>query len=205
MIVKNIGGKRMKKEMSNGLMITLTVIAILFFFVLVSVSWVWGTYNTFIVATQDLDNQWSNIKTEYQRRADLFYNLVEITKSYASFEQETMQKVVQARSGAFTGTKDKQISQMNELDSVFSRLLLVMEQYPNLKSIEQYNKLSEEVQRTENRIQIARTDYNALVRNYNILITKFPRNILAGTFSYTTERFFESESTAEKAPKLDMQ
>lgn len=196
----------MAKEvnLSTGLLITLTIIGFFFFILLISVSWVWGTYNTFVVAKQDMANQWSNVQTEYQRRADLFYNMVEITKSYASFEKDTMEKVIQARAGAFKGTKEEQIQQMNELDSVFSRLLLVMEQYPNLKAIEQYNKLSEEVQRTENRVQIARSDYNALVRSYNILVTKFPNRILSGAFGYTEEDYFENNYKTTDAPALDM-
>ena len=192
------------KKIANETLVVLTIVTVFFFFILVTASWVWGTYNTFIVAKQDIDNQWSNIKTEYQRRADMFFNLVEITKSYASFEKDTMQKVVEARSGAFKGTKEQQIVQMNELDSVFSRLLLVMEQYPNLKAVEQYNKLFEEVQRTENRVQIARTDYNALVRSYNILIAKFPRRILAETFGYAQENYFENTYGTEEAPKLEI-
>ena len=195
----------MKKEMSNKMLISLSFLAVVVFISLLTISWIWGGYNTFIVAKQDIDNQWSNIKTEYQRRADLFYNLVEVTKSYASFEKDTMQKVIEARSGAFKGTKEEQMQQMNSLDSVFSRLLLVMEQYPNLKAIEQYNKLFEEVQRTENRVQIARTDYNALIRSYNILISKFPRNILSGAFGYSQETYFENSVGTDEAPKLKME
>ena len=84
-------------------------------------------------------------------------------------------------------------------------LKLVFEKYPDLKAVEQYNKLTEELQRTENRIQIARTDYNALVRSYNILVSRFPKSVMANVFGYSTETYFENEYGTERGIKLDLQ
>jgi LemA protein len=192
------------KEVNAGLIITLGILAIIIFSVMTTVSWGVGKYNTFVIARQDIDNQWSNVKTEYQRRADLIGNMAEVTQAYAKFEKDTLVQVTQARGGNFGSTKAEQMDQMNSLDSAISRLLVVFEKYPELKSIEQYNRLSAELQRTENRVQISRTDYNSLVRSYNILVEKFPNSVLAGWFGYKPEQFFESQKGTEDAPKLNM-
>lgn len=194
----------MAKEIRNGTIVLVAILVILVFISMITIGWVVGSYNTFIVAKQDLKNQWSNVLTEYQRRADLFYNMVEATKSYKDFEEETLTKVIKARSGAFSGNVREEMKNLNELDSIFSRMLLVWEQYPNLKAIEQYNKLTEEIQRTENRVQIARSDYNSLVRSYNILISKFPKGILANMWGYKQEAFFESKAGTGEAPKIEV-
>jgi LemA protein len=166
------------------------------------VGWAIGTYNTFIVAVQDIKTQWSNIKTEYQRRADLFYNLVEAAKGYMKHERETLTKVIEARAGNFGPTKLKEMSKMKDLEKVFSKLAVVFERYPKLKANEQVNELMAEFNKTENRINIARTDYNALVRDYNIYVRTFPKNIIARHFSFKVEQFFENEPETNKAPKI---
>jgi LemA protein len=192
------------KQISTGLVVTLGIIGIIIFILLLTVGWFIGTFNTLVKATQDINNQWSNIETEYQRRADLFYNMVEITKSYANFEKDTLTAVTQARSGAFANTKEEQMKQMNNLDSAFARLLAVFEQYPQLKANEQYTKLMNQVQVTEDRIQIARTDYNSLIRDYNTYVQKFPTRMLAQMYGYSDQKYFDSEKGTEYAPKLDM-
>jgi len=193
-----------EQEFSTSIVVTLVVFAVIFVIVITSVSWVIGKYITFVIARQDINNQWSNVKTEYQRRADLIGNMAEVATTYSSFEKDTMVLVTQARNINFAGTKSEEMTQMNGIDSAISRLLVVFEKYPELKSIEQYNRLSAELQRTENRVQIARTDYNSLVRSYNILIDKFPNSILAGWFGYSEESFFESQPGTEQAPKLNL-
>jgi len=198
-----------ENEMSKTTVVVLTIVAVLLFTLMVTGSWIWGSYNTFIVSQQDLETQFSNIKTEYQRRADLFINLVEIASSYASFEKGTLIEVTQARASAtqiklddVSGTKVQQLQQLETLDTSLARLLVTFEKYPELKAIEQFNQVLQEVQRTENRVQIARSDYNSLVRSYNILVSKFPKNILAGMWGYDKEQFFENEPVSDTAPKL---
>lgn len=193
----------MSKEISTTLIVVLSLIGLLFFSLFVLGGYFIGSYNTFVVAKQDIDNQWSNVKTEYQRRADLITNVAEVAKGYAKFESETMVKVTQARGGNFGNNLDEEMENMNSMDSAISRLLVTFEQYPQLKTIEQYNKLTEELQRTENRIQIARTDYNALVRSYNILIMKFPRTIIANMYGYKPMKFFENNK-GNDAVELNM-
>jgi LemA protein len=190
----------------NTLYVVLTVLAVIFVIAFILMSWFIGTYNTFVTAKTDVDTQWSNVKTEYQRRADLIINVAEVAKGYANFEQDTLIAVTQARGSNFQGSNDKaaEMENLKGLDSAISRLLAVFEQYPTLKAVEQYNKLSDELKNTENRVNIARTDYNNLVRSYNILIKKFPANMLANMYGFTAEAFFENEPGTTSAPKLNM-
>lgn len=195
----------MGKEISNWIVVLVGIIAVFLFVVFILIGWFVSTYNTFVVAKQDINSQWSNVKTEYQRRADLIYNMVEVTQSYAKFEKDTMTQVIQARSGSFGNTKAEEMQNLNGLESAFARLMVVFEKYPELKAIEQYNKLSEELQRTENRVQIARSDYNSLVRSYNILIGKFPVNMLSSMYGYKAEVYFENEQGTEQGVVIKME
>ena len=183
----------------------LGAIGILFaVFIFMLISWAIGSYNTFVTALQDVKNMWSNIKTEYQRRADLVYNLVESVKGHQKFEKETLTQVIQARSGHFGKTTHDEIKKMGDLEKTFSRLMAVVEQYPSLKSEKQYEILMKELKMTENRINIARTDYNGIVRDYNIYIKEFPRFILANMFGFKEQEFFENEADTDKAPKINL-
>lgn len=189
--------------------LTILIIAIVAFLIFILGGWVWGSYNLFINGQQNIKNQWSNILAEYQRRADLFYNLAQAVRSYAKFENNTMVRVIKARGGNFGETKPDQIKNMTKLDDVFSnmlsRLLVVVEKYPNLKAIRQYHDFSKEVRITEDRVNIARTDYNGVVKEYNNNILTFPKNILAKMWSFAEEKFFLVErSLTEKDIKVDL-
>lgn len=183
----------MKKEISNKLIIGISIVAVFLFILMITIGWFVGTFNTLVTAEQDILTQWSNVKTEYQRRADLFYNLVEVTKSYRNYEQETLTMVVDARSGTFGNNIDDEMQTMNELDGVFARMALLVEAYPELKANEQHNRLMDEITTTEDRIQIARSDYNGLVRSYNIYVSRFPTRILAGMYGYEKEQLFQNQ------------
>jgi len=172
--------------------------------VLLICGWLVGVYNMLVIALQTLKNQWSNVKTEYQRRADLFYNLAASVKSYKNFEKDTMVQLAAARTGNFGKNKADEIKTLKGLDKTFAKFLLTYEAYPQLKASELYHDLNDELKMTENRINIARTDYNVLVRDYNILLTTFPNVLVASKFGFNAETFFESEAGTEKAPKLDM-
>jgi LemA protein len=179
--------------------------AVLIFLVLVFVGWIIGTYNSLQNGRQNVKTQFSNIKTEYQRRADLFYNLVQSVKGHAKFEKSTLTEVTRNRNpNIFGGTPKQQIAKMKELDSFFSRLLVTVEAYPKLQSIEQYNKLVDEIRITEDRINVARTDFNGVVREYNLIIVSFPTSQVARAFGFKEENFFENEKSTDNAPKIDM-
>jgi LemA protein len=189
--------------------ILVAIFAIFAFIIFVVGGWMIGTYNLFINGKQNIKTQWSNILTEYQRRADLFYNLAQAVKSYAKFEHNTLMHVTQARGGNFGKTKADQVKAMGKLDDSFanimSRLLVVFERYPKLKAIEQYHDFTKEVRITEDRVNIARTDYNGVVKEYNNNVLTFPNKILAGWWNFGEEKFFLNERAfTEKDIKMDL-
>lgn len=184
--------------------IILLIAAIFLFFILCFSGWGIGSYNTFQVARQDIKTQWSNILAEYQRRADLFYNLVQAVKSSKNFEKDTLVQVAQARGGNFGTGKLAQMAKLKGLDSMFQKLMVVFERYPKLQSVKEHDKLMEETRITEDRINVARTDYNEIVGDYNKLVTTFPKNIIAGMFKFQQELFFQNEATTNTAPKMNL-
>ena len=185
------------------------VLALLVFIVLVFIGWVIAGYNHLVNGRQSIKTQWSNIKTEYQRRADLFCNLVETVKSHKKFEKATLLEVVKARKGNFGGSKEAEAKNMNLMDKAFSKIFgslnVVFERYPELKSSQQHNKLMEEVRITEDRMNVARTDYNDIVRGYNIYVRSFPSNFLAKWFGYSEEKFFVNTKESDKPIKIKLE
>lgn len=166
-------------------------------------SWFIGYYNNVVTAKNDIKTQWSNIETEYQRRADLFYNLVEATKGYTKYEQSTLTSVIQARSGNFGDSKEAQAETMRQTDAAMLKIQALWEQYPQLQAMPLFKDNIAEFKNTENRIQIARTDYNGIVRSYNIYISKFPNNFLSAMYGNAPEKLFENEVGTSAAPKVN--
>jgi len=177
-------------------------LALLVFITLIMGSWIIDYKNNVVRAKADISTQWSNIETEYQRRADIYFNMVEVTKGYVNYEKSTLEAVIKARSGAFGNSQNESENTMRETESAFARLLALWEQYPNLKGIDLFNQNMAELRNTENRVQVGRTDYNSIVRNYNIFISTFPNSILTGWFNNEKADLFESEKGTEKSPKI---
>lgn len=180
------------------------IASILVVLILIPLSWIWGGYNSLVKGRENVRTMMSNIKTEYQRRADLFYNLAEAVKSYAKFEKQTLTDVIAMRNGNFGATPKEMMAKMKNLEGLISRLLLVVEKYPKLKAMDAYKELMDEVKTTENRVNIVRTEYNDTVREYNLYVQSFPSNFLAGMFNFKVEEYFENEAGTEKAPKMDL-
>jgi LemA protein len=185
--------------------IILIVLASLFAILLAFFGWVWGSYNFFVTGMQNIKTMFSNIKTEYQRRADLFYNLVEATKSHAKFEKDTLTQVIAMRNIGKVENPKEAMKKMNNFNGLLSKLMLVVERYPKLRSTEQYQLLMKETRITEDRVNIARTEYNDVVREYNISVKTFPRNIIAGMFRFEEHIFFENEAETDKSPKMNLE
>lgn len=189
--------------------ILLVILAFVILVILAAIGKIIGQYNIFRNGQQDIKTQWSNVLTEYQRRADAFYNWVQVVKSYKRFEKSTLVQVIQARSSAINLSKhtDKtvQMKNMKGLDSFFSKLMVLTENYPTLKADKQHDKLMDEIRITEDRINVARTDYNEIVGDYNKQILYFPGNIIAGMFHFTVEQFFVNEEETSKAPKINLE
>ena len=169
-------------------------------------------YNGMNTARVGVDQKWANVQSSYQRRSDLIPNLVSVVKGVANFETTTLTQVIQARASATqikvdasTLTPEKlqqfQASQ-GQLSQALGRLMVVSEQYPQLKANENFKQLQDQLEGTENRIKFARDEFNAAVTDYNIQVTNFPKNILAGMFGFNEKPMFKADDDAQKAPKI---
>jgi LemA protein len=172
-----------------------------------------STYNGLIGKRNEVDNKWADVQSQYQRRLDLIPNLVKTVKGYADFEKSTLQAVVEARSKATSinvtadnldeATIAKINAQMGQVNSSLSRLLAVVENYPDLKANQSFLKLQDELAGTENRIAVARDNFNEVVKAYNNASQKFPAVIFAKLLGFKTKPYFEAEAGAEKAPQVE--
>ncbi len=162
-----------------------------------------GMYNQLVTLDEGVSEAWAQVETQLQRRLDLIPNLVETVKGYAAHEREVLISVTEARARvAGAGTIPEKIEANNRLASALSRLLVVVERYPDLKANQSFVRLQDELAGTENRIAVARRRYNEAVRDYNIGIRKFPQNLLAKTFDFEKKEFFEAPPEASTPPKV---
>ena len=177
--------------------IVVVVIILIFFF---SIK---GMYNSLVQLDEGIKGAWAQVENQLQRRYDLIPNYVETVKGYARFEKDVLLKVTEARArvGGAGSVKEK-INANNELSSALSRLLVVVERYPDLKANQNFIRLQDELAGTENRIAVERRRYNEAVKAYNVKIRSFPTNIMAGMFGFTRAEFFEAPAEAKEAPKV---
>jgi len=160
-------------------------------------------YNTMVSMQESIDAAWAQVENQLQRRNDLIPNLVETTKGYATHEREVFENIASARSRLIgAGSREAKIDAANDLTSALSRLLVISEQYPQLKANEQFNRLSDELAGTENRIATERRRYNDAVREYNTYIKRFPTNLTARMFGFKEEKYFEAPKEAQQVPKV---
>lgn len=165
--------------------------------------WFLITYNSLVSADEGVDAQWYQVENQYQRRADLIPNLVETVKAYAAQEEKIFTEVTKYRSqwNAAT-TQDEKIAAAKGMDSSLSRLLVVVENYPQLKSNENFLALQAQLEGTENRIAVERMRYNEKVRDYNTRIKRMPSSIVANMYGFGSKSYFEAEKGAEEAPAV---
>ena len=188
-----------------------TLIAVIAVVVVIG-AWAASAYNSMVSEQEKATTALANVQSAYQRRADLIPNLVETVKGYAAHEKQTLEDVVAARSKATSITLDpenmtpeklKEFQQaQGELGSALGRLIAIQENYPDLKANENFRDLQVQLEGTENRINEARNKFNGVVQQYNIVIRKFPKNLLADIFGFNTMDKFEAEAGAEKAPQV---
>ncbi len=172
-----------------------------------------GTYNQFVQNEEQVNREWAEVETQYQRRADLIPNLVNTVKGYADFEQETLTGVIEARAKATSINVDAnnlspenldQFQQaQDQLSGALSRLLVTVERYPELKANQGFLELQAQLEGTENRIAVARRNFNDSVIAYNTNIRTFPNNIFAGWYDFEAKGTFESSAGAENAPSVE--
>ena len=170
-------------------------------------------YNTMVEKQEAVTAQWSQVENVYQRRADLIPNLVSTVKGYADFEQETLTAVIEARAKATSVNVDPSNLDANSiqqfqaaqdgLSSALSRLMVVVERYPDLKANQNFLELQSQLEGTENRIAVERKKFNEAARDYNTYVRKFPNNLIAGMFDFEKMDYFEADQGAEKAPKVE--
>lgn len=194
----------MKKN--KGLIITIVVI------VLVAL-WGISSYNGLVGMDENVSNQWANVETQYQRRSDLIPNLVNTVKGYAKHESQTLEAVMAARSQATQVKIDpsnctpQQLAAyqkaQGDVTTALGKLLAITENYPDLKANQNFLELQSQLEGTENRINVARKDFNDSAKEYNTSLRRFPRNIIASMLGFEKRNYFEAEAGAEKAPKVE--
>ena len=162
-----------------------------------------GTYNSFVALDEGVQGAWAQVENQLQRRFDLIPNYVETVKGYAKHEKEVLTEVTKARASVGGAkTIPEKITANNQLTSALSRLLVVMERYPDLKANQNFIRLQDELAGTENRIAVERKRYNDMVKAFNIKVRSFPDNILANMFGFRQATFFEAPEEAKTAPKI---
>lgn len=195
---------------NKALWITLAIIAVI---VLAGYAWLKGSYNSMVTKDEEVKTAWSQVENQYQRRMDLIPNLVNTVKGYASHERQTLEGVVNARAQATQTVIDpsnlneqslkKFQAAQGELTNALSRLMIILERYPDLKANQNFLELQAQLEGTENRISVERKRFNEAARSYNTYIRSFPRNILAGMFGFQPKPYFTADPGAEKAPKVE--
>ncbi|MFC2120762.1 LemA family protein [Bacteroidota bacterium] len=189
------------------------IIAVVVLVILLLFSSVKGTYNNMVTKSESVSKQWADVENQYQRRADLIPNLVSTVKGYASHEQETLTGVIEARNQATKVNINPEqmnaasLQQFQEaqsgLSSALSRLMVVVERYPDLKANENFKDLQSQLEGTENRIATERRRFNESARDYNTFIKQFPKNIYASIFNFDEKVYFEAEKASKEVPKVE--
>ncbi len=188
------------------------VLIVIVFAVFIFGSGIVKSYNKIVTMEESVSSQWSQVENVYQRRADLIPNLVNTVKGYAEHERETFEAVINARAKASSVTVDPSKLDANsmqnfqnaqsELSSAIGRLMVVVEQYPDLKANQNFLELQAQLEGTENRITVERMKFNETAQLFNTYIRKFPQNLIASIFSFDKKSYFEAQEGADKAPEV---
>jgi len=161
-------------------------------------------YNEMVSMRENVESAWAQVENQLQRRNDLIPNLVEVTKGYATHEQDIFEHIADARARLIAGgPRDEKIAAASDLTNALSRLLVIAERYPDLKANEQFARLSDELAGTENRIAVERMRYNDAVRAYNSYVQGFPTVLYAKSLGFKPETYFEAPEAAKQVPKVD--
>jgi LemA protein len=200
----------MEDIMSKGLMAGLGCLAIIILAVIIIGSSAWGTYNGMVDAQQTVKKQWGDVQADYERRAELIPNLVETVKGYAAHESEVLEAVTAYRSqmGSIQVSKDslpnpEQFKKFEQAQNGLSRLLVVMEKYPDLKANQNFILFQSQLEGTENRINVSRKRFNEAAQAYNTKVLQFPGTIFARLFGFQEIPYFQAAPGSEKAPVVN--
>ena len=196
----------------STIIILVSVAAFLLLFIVLPIGYGIGSYNKLVTSEETVNSQWANVESQYQRRADLIPNLVQTVKGYATHESSTLEGVMEARAKATQITIDpknmtpEKLQQyqaaQGQVGAALGRLMVVSENYPNLKANENFLELQAQLEGTENRIAVERGRFNELAKEFNTSIRRFPTNIVAGIAGLQKKPYFEAEKAAAKAPAV---
>ncbi|MBN1385047.1 MAG: LemA family protein [Elusimicrobia bacterium] len=181
------------------------ILGVVVFFVFILAATFIGKYNTLVTLNESIDGQWAQVENQLQRRNDLIPNLVRTVKGYAKHEKQLFTHIADARAKlAGAKTVNEKIKANQQMDSLLGRLLVVVERYPDLKASENFSRLQDELAGTENRIAVERRRYNEVIRGYNILIKRFPSNIVASMMGFEKkDAYFKAEEKAKEVPEVN--
>jgi len=195
-------------KLSKGWIILIVIVIV----IIILISWGTGIYNKLVSTDQTVQQQWGQVENVYQRRSDLIPNLVNTVKGVANFEQKTLTAVVEARAKATSvqiNPKNLDEASMqrfqeaqNDVSSALARLMVVVENYPQLKATQNFLELQSQLEGTENRITVERMKFNETAQAYNTYVKRFPSNIFAGLFGFKEKAYFKAQEGAEKAPEV---
>jgi len=189
-----------KNKLSPGWIVLIAVGVIL----LLTVFWFIGSYNSLIRVDEAVNEKWANVQSAYQRRADLIPNLVETVKAYSTYEGDILTEITNARASIGKAGSPAELQAADaQLTGALSKLLVVVENYPNLKANENYLSLQDELAGTENRVKVERDIYNKAVKSMNIKVRRFPTNIVAGMFGFEKKDMFEADEGTDVVPDVD--
>lgn len=169
-----------------------------------------NSYNGLVTADQSVKNSLGNVETNYQRRTDLYSSVIKTIEGSANFEKSTLKEVIEARAKATSVTVDindpeslaKYQAAQGQLQSSFGKLMAIAEAYPDIKTTKSFQDFQTQIEGTENRINVARQDFNKTVNDYNLQVKRFPNNLFAGFFHFTDKPYFKADPGTEKAPDV---
>jgi LemA protein len=200
--------------MKKGMIVGLSVVGGFLLIILILIMWGVGSYNKIVTLNQSVVQSWSQVENQYQRRMDLIPNLVNTVKGYANFEKSVLTDVTEARAKVSQMNVTKEVLNdpqafakfqqlQGNLSGALSRLLVTVENYPNLKANENFLQLQAQLEGTENRIAVERRNFNLQVQEFNTAILRFPGSIIAGITGFKTKDYFKATTGAETAPKVE--
>lgn len=188
------------KRMKKGLIPLLVIVGIIVVLAMMLIP----SYNNFVNGEENVEEAYAQVENQLQRRLDLIPNLVNTVEGFAKQEKEVIANVTEARARlAGAGSPEEQATANDELSGALSRLLVVVENYPDLKSDANFRQLMDELAGTENRLSIARQDYNTVVADFNKKVKRFPGALIAGIFGFDEKEYFKADAAAQEAPKVD--
>jgi len=190
--------------MKTGVKITLGIVAVIVVGAFMIGSFFLRGYNTLISKNEEVKAKWAQVENQLKRRSDLIPNLVNSVKGYAAHEKEVFTSIAESRAKlAGAGTVNEKVAAANQFESALSRLLMIVERYPDLKANESFNKLMDELAGTENRISVERMRFNETVKDYNLYIKRIPGKLFAGMFGYEKAEYFEVAEKDKEVPKVE--